>query len=66
MAAAPHDPDVLRGAMSVAGLLARGVDVISQPGMMETIVGIGGVPPLPGPSRVELVDIVEQQVREVA
>ena len=55
MAAAPHDPDVLRGAMSVAGLLARGVDVISQPGMMEAIVRVGAVPPLPGPSRMELV-----------
>jgi flavin-dependent dehydrogenase len=66
LAAAPHDPDVLRGALSVAGLLARGVDVISAPGMMEAIARIGPVPPLPGPSRAELVEIVETTRREVA
>ena len=65
MAAAPHDPDLLRGAMSVAGLLARGIEVIGQPGIMDAIVRVGDVPPLPGPSRAELVEIVEQ-MREVA
>ena len=66
MAAAPHDPDVLRGAMSVAGVLARGVDVVSQPGMMAAIERVGPVPALPGPSRAELVQIVEQSSRKVA
>jgi 2-polyprenyl-6-methoxyphenol hydroxylase-like FAD-dependent oxidoreductase len=64
--AAPHDPSVLRGALSVAGLLARGVDVISQPGMMDAIMRVGPVPPLPGPNRSELLGLIDASSREVA
>ena len=65
IAAAPHDPELLRGALSVGGLLARGVDVIGQPGIMDAIVRVGDVPPLPGPSRSELMDVIGRE-REVA
>jgi hypothetical protein len=65
-AAAPHDPELIRAWSSVAGLLARGVEVIGWPGIMDAITRVGAVPPVPGPSRAELVDIVESSSREVA
>ena len=62
MAAAPHDPDVLRGAMSVAGVLARGDRGHRSAGHDgRPSLASAPVPPLPGPSRAELVEIVEQR-----
>ena len=66
MAAAPHDPEILRGAMDVAGMLARGADVLRRPGLMDAIERVGPVPPLPGPSRAELMDVVGRAAMEVA
>ena len=66
MAAAPHDPDILRGAMDVAGMLARGADVLRRPGLMDAIERVGPVPPLPGPSREELMEVVGRPAMEVA
>ena len=67
MAAAPHDPDVLRGAMSVAGVLAAGCRRRQPAGHdgRPSSVSVRFLP-LPGPSRAELVEIVEQSSREVA
>ncbi len=66
MAAGPHDPEILRGAMDVAGMLARGADVLRRPGLMDAIERVGPVPPLPGPSREELMDVVGRPAMELA
>jgi 2-polyprenyl-6-methoxyphenol hydroxylase-like FAD-dependent oxidoreductase len=66
MAAAPHDPEILRGAMDVAGMLARGVDVLRRPGLLDAIARVGPVAPLPGPTREELLEVVGQPAMEVA
>jgi 2-polyprenyl-6-methoxyphenol hydroxylase-like FAD-dependent oxidoreductase len=66
MAAAPHDPEVLRAAMAVGGALERGVDALRRPGVMEAITRLGPLPPLPGPDRGEVEAIVEQASRQAA
>jgi 2-polyprenyl-6-methoxyphenol hydroxylase-like FAD-dependent oxidoreductase len=57
--AAGKDPDLLRAYVSVASLLERGVDVLSQPGVAERAIALGGEPePAPGPSRAELLTLL--------
>lgn len=57
-AAAAHDPDLLRAAISVASLLERGVDVLGREGIMDKLLAVGDLEPLPGPSRSELVGLI--------
>lgn len=61
-AAASSDPDLLRGAVDIAGLLARGTDVFARPGFAERVIELAGDPadrePPPGPSRTELLELV--------
>ena len=66
MAAAPHDPDVLRAAMAVGGALERGAEALRRPGVMDAITRLGPRPPLPGPERPELVALIEQASRAAA
>jgi hypothetical protein len=66
MAAAPHDPEVLRAAMAVGGALERGADALRRPGVMEAITRLGPLPPLPGPGREEVEVIIEGAARRAA
>lgn len=53
--AAGRDPDLLRAALEVASLLARGEEVLARPGVAERAVELGAEgEPLPGPTRAEL------------
>jgi 2-polyprenyl-6-methoxyphenol hydroxylase-like FAD-dependent oxidoreductase len=55
---AGSDPDLLRAATSIGTLLARGVDVFAQPGILDKLLALGPPEPPPGPTRDELVAIV--------
>jgi 2-polyprenyl-6-methoxyphenol hydroxylase-like FAD-dependent oxidoreductase len=55
---AAADPDLLRAYATVASLLERGVDVLSQPGIAERAIALASDDPAPGPSRSELVALV--------
>lgn len=55
--AAPHDPDLFRGVLSIVQLLERGVDVLSRPGVAERAVALADSAPLPGPDREELLEL---------
>ena len=57
-AGAAGDPDLLRAYVSVAGVLARGVDVFAQPGILDKVLALGEPEPPPGPTREELLAIV--------
>jgi 2-polyprenyl-6-methoxyphenol hydroxylase-like FAD-dependent oxidoreductase len=59
-AGAASHPDLLRAALSVAGVLARGVDVVSWPGLLDKVLALGEPEPPPGPSREELLAIVKE------
>ena len=57
--AAAKDPELLRGYLEIAALLARGVDVLSRPGIAERALELGAKgEPLPGPTRAELLALV--------
>lgn len=57
--AAGKDPDLLRGALEVAFMLARGGDVLARPGVAERALELGAdAEPLPGPSRTELLALL--------
>jgi flavin-dependent dehydrogenase len=55
--AASH-PDLLRAALSVAGVLDRGVDVFAWPGVFDKVLALGELEPPPGPTRGELLALV--------
>lgn len=52
------DPELLRGFISVALLLERGVDVLSRPGVAEKAIALADDSPPPGPDRDELLRLV--------
>jgi hypothetical protein len=52
------DPDLLRAHLSVVSVLARGADVARWPGIAEKVFAAKPVPPLPGPTRSELLELV--------
>jgi flavin-dependent dehydrogenase len=56
--ASGRDPDLLRGAIEIAMLLERSTDVFSRPGFTEKTIALASDEPAPGPSRDELVSIV--------
>jgi hypothetical protein len=59
--AASKDPDLLRCALDIAGVLALRDDVLSRPGVMERVHELGdgwSDERLPGPTRPELLSIV--------
>ena len=58
-AGAGRDPDLLRAAMAVGSLLVRGVDAIADPQVLAKVQAVAPDPtPFPGPSRVELLDVL--------
>jgi flavin-dependent dehydrogenase len=59
--AAGKDPEILRAFISLVGVLALPEEVLSQPGVFERVVELGGGwrdEHLPGPSREELLALV--------
>lgn len=58
-AGAAADPELLRAAMAVMSLLVRGVDVLSQDGILDKVLGLGAPQPPPGPNRAELLHLID-------
>lgn len=57
-AAAGRDPDLLRAMMDLASLYQRGSDLFARPELRDRLRAVGPGEPPPGPTRVELVDII--------
>jgi 2-polyprenyl-6-methoxyphenol hydroxylase-like FAD-dependent oxidoreductase len=55
---AVHDPELLRGFLDIASVNARGVDVLSRPGLAERAITLADPTPPPGPDRAELSTLV--------
>ncbi len=56
-----QDPDIFRGFVDIASLLARPDEVMERPGLLERIIELSQASapePLPGPSRPELLEII--------
>lgn len=58
MSSASRDPDLIRGLLEVASVMARGVEVLSRPGLAERAIALADPAPLPGPDRAELLRLV--------
>jgi 2-polyprenyl-6-methoxyphenol hydroxylase-like FAD-dependent oxidoreductase len=56
--AASRDPDLVRAALLIGGLLERGVDVFAEPRIAERTLELATDDPPPGPDRNELLSIV--------
>jgi 2-polyprenyl-6-methoxyphenol hydroxylase-like FAD-dependent oxidoreductase len=56
-----RDPDLLRHFLDVVSLYATGEEVMARPGVMERVIELAAEPadPPPGPSRAELLAIVD-------
>jgi 2-polyprenyl-6-methoxyphenol hydroxylase-like FAD-dependent oxidoreductase len=54
------DPELLRGYVEIAGLLARAKEVLARPGVLKKVLVVAATPaePAPGPSRAELVELI--------
>jgi 2-polyprenyl-6-methoxyphenol hydroxylase-like FAD-dependent oxidoreductase len=55
---AGKDPELLRGFLDIVGLNARGLDVLSRPGVAERAIALADPAPPPGPDRAELLALV--------
>jgi 2-polyprenyl-6-methoxyphenol hydroxylase-like FAD-dependent oxidoreductase len=64
-AGAASDPELLRAAMTVMGVLARGVDVLRDDVILAKVQAVAGAVPLPGPSRAELLEILSDATSTV-
>jgi 2-polyprenyl-6-methoxyphenol hydroxylase-like FAD-dependent oxidoreductase len=61
LAGAGSDPDLLRGALRVGSVLATGEEVLTEEGMAERAIAVGGPlrgEPAPGPTRSQLLDVL--------
>jgi hypothetical protein len=58
-AAAATDPELLRAAMTVMSLLARGADVMRQDGILDKVLAAEPTGGLPGPDRAQLLDLID-------
>jgi 2-polyprenyl-6-methoxyphenol hydroxylase-like FAD-dependent oxidoreductase len=57
---ATSDPDLLRAGVAIRSLLERSADVLGRPGLVEQAMSLVPPEPPPGPSRAELVSLVER------
>jgi 2-polyprenyl-6-methoxyphenol hydroxylase-like FAD-dependent oxidoreductase len=57
-AGAASDPELLRAAMTVMGLLARGIDALRDKAILAKLPAVESAGALPGPNRKELVDLL--------
>jgi 2-polyprenyl-6-methoxyphenol hydroxylase-like FAD-dependent oxidoreductase len=58
-AAAPHDPEVLRAVMDVAGVFRRICDVAHRGDIAARVDAVGDLPLAPGPTRHELEGLID-------
>ena len=65
-AAAPHDPEVLRAAMDVAGVFRRLDDVARREDIAVRINAVGDLPLAPGPTRHELESLIDGSPASIA
>ncbi len=65
-AAGPHDPDVLRAVMDVAGVFRRIGDVARRPDIVARIDAAGDLPLAPGPTRRELQSLIDDTPAPIA
>jgi 2-polyprenyl-6-methoxyphenol hydroxylase-like FAD-dependent oxidoreductase len=65
-AGAASDPELLRAAMTVMGLLGRGIDVLRDEAILTKVQSVESSGRLPGPSRAELLEIIGTRQRETA
>jgi 2-polyprenyl-6-methoxyphenol hydroxylase-like FAD-dependent oxidoreductase len=65
-AGAASDPQLLRAAMTVMGLLGRGRDVLQDEEILAKARAVDSSGRLPGPDRDELLDIIGTRQREAA
>jgi flavin-dependent dehydrogenase len=56
-AASRSDPELLRAHLSVVSVLARSAEIAAQPGIAEKVFAAKPAPPLPGPTRSELLEL---------
>lgn len=59
LASAATDPDLLRAALDFAGLLEPGARLAERAGIMDKVLAAGAPEPPPGPSRAELLSILD-------
>jgi 2-polyprenyl-6-methoxyphenol hydroxylase-like FAD-dependent oxidoreductase len=52
------DPEQLRHFMDIVTMNARAMEVVGRPGVFDKALAAGAPPPLPGPDRAELLDLV--------
>jgi 2-polyprenyl-6-methoxyphenol hydroxylase-like FAD-dependent oxidoreductase len=57
-AGAASDPELLRAATTVMGLLARGIDVLRDDATLAKLPAVDSAGALPGPNRKELVELL--------
>jgi hypothetical protein len=65
-AGAASDPELLRAAMTVMGLLGRGIDVLRDQAILTKVQAVESSGRLPGPGRAELLEIIGTRQRETA
>jgi 2-polyprenyl-6-methoxyphenol hydroxylase-like FAD-dependent oxidoreductase len=58
-AGAARDLELLRAAMRIMGLLATGAEVFADRRIGEKVLALGPPEPLPGPSRKELLELID-------
>jgi 2-polyprenyl-6-methoxyphenol hydroxylase-like FAD-dependent oxidoreductase len=62
-AGAGSDPDLLRAAAAIGGVLARGVDVLADPELLAKARAVPPDPtPFPGPSRADLEGLLQPEL----
>jgi hypothetical protein len=65
-ASARRDVQQMRHFLDIVSLNARGVDVFARPGVFEKAIEFGTAEPLPGPGRVELLELVAEPAGSTA
>jgi 2-polyprenyl-6-methoxyphenol hydroxylase-like FAD-dependent oxidoreductase len=65
-AAAPHDPEVLRAAMDVAGVFRRTCDIAQRPDIVTRIDAVGDLPLAAGPTRRQLEALIDGAPASIA
>jgi 2-polyprenyl-6-methoxyphenol hydroxylase-like FAD-dependent oxidoreductase len=58
---AASDPDLLRAMVTIRSLLERSAAVLARPGLADKVMALDPPEPPPGPSRDELVSLVDRQ-----
>jgi hypothetical protein len=58
-AGAARDPELLRAAMRIMGLLETGADVFADSRVREKVLALGPPERLPGPTRKELLELID-------